>query len=137
MLTEILSGIWIGNINDAFNSEFYNDNLISIAINCTFEQGFLDLPHLKKIRIPLTDRVDQNDILLLKNNIDKILLFIHNNIEEKNIFIYCYNGTFISPLIIGLYMVKYGEISKNMVKDILRSKNINICIDLDLSIFDL
>ena len=48
MLTEILSGLWIGNLNDAYNEEFYNDNLISIAINCTFEQGFLDLPNIKK-----------------------------------------------------------------------------------------
>ena len=36
MLTEILSGLWIGNISDAYNEDFYKDNQISIAINCTF-----------------------------------------------------------------------------------------------------
>ena len=87
MVTEILSGLWIGNLNDAFNEEFYKDNLITITINCTIDQGFLDIPKLNKIRIPLTDRLDpQRDIQLLRNNIDKILNFIHEKIEVENIF---------------------------------------------------
>ena len=49
MLTEIISGLWIGNINDSYNENFYKDNLITIAINCTLEQGFLDIPDIKKI----------------------------------------------------------------------------------------
>ena len=137
MLTEIISGLWMGDINDAFNDNFYKDNLISIVINCTIEQGFLNIPNLEKIRIPFTDNMETRDILLLKKNMDKILLFIHNNIEEKNIFIYCYNGKTLSPLIIGLYMIKYGNISKDMIKEILHSKNKDICIDLDFSIFEL
>ena len=97
MLTEILSGLWIGNLNDAYNEEFYNDNLISIAINCTFEQGFLDLPNIKKIRVPVTDKLDPNrDLVLLKNNMDKILDFIDEKIDENNIFVYCYNGLTIT-----------------------------------------
>ena len=42
MLTEIISGLWIGNLNDSYNDIFYKDNLISIAINCTMDQGFLE-----------------------------------------------------------------------------------------------
>ena len=49
MLTEILSGLWIGSIQDAYNQDYYKDNLIDIVINCTVDQGFLDLPNLKKI----------------------------------------------------------------------------------------
>ena len=43
MITEILSGLWIGNVNDSYNEEFYRDNLISIVINCTKDQTFLDI----------------------------------------------------------------------------------------------
>ena len=57
MLTEIISGLWIGNLNDSYNDIFYKDNLISIAINCTMDQGFLDLPKLLKVRIPLSDKL--------------------------------------------------------------------------------
>lgn len=136
MLTELISGLWIGNINDAFNEDFYNDNLISIAINCSFEQGFLDIPNLKKIRVPVTDKLDPNrDLILLKENMNKIIDFIDEKIEENNIFIYCYNGLTVSPLIVAIYMIKKGGISKDNIRDILKSKNQNICLDFDLSMF--
>ena len=136
MLTEIISGLWIGNINDAFNEDFYHDNLITVAINCTFEQGFLDIPNIKKIRIPLTDKLEPTrDLRLLKENIDKIIDFIYDKLEDNNIFIYCYNGLTISPLIVALYMIKKGDVSKDLIRDILRSKNKDICLDFDLSFF--
>lgn len=136
MLTELISGLWIGNINDAYNENFYNDNLISIAINCTFEQGFLDLPNMKKIRVPVTDKLTPDrDLILLKNNINNIIDFIDEKIDENNIFIYCYNGITVSALIVALYMIKKGNISKDIILDILRSKNNNICLDFDLSMF--
>ena len=136
MVTEIISGLWIGNLNDAFNEDFYNDNLITTVINCTIDQGFLDLPNLKKVRVPVTDRLDPNrDITLLKYNIDKVINFIHERIEEENIFIYCYNGLTDSALLCALFMVKKGDISIHQVNDILQSKNKNICLDFDLSMF--
>jgi predicted protein tyrosine phosphatase len=136
MLTEIISGLWIGNVNDAFNEDFYTDNLISISINCTLEQGFLDIPNLKKIRIPLSDKlIPTRDLVLLKENMNKIIDFIDEKIGENNIFIYCYNGLTVSPLIIAMYMIKKGEISKDTIRDILKSKNQNICLDFDLSMF--
>lgn len=136
MLTEIISGLWIGNLNDSYNDIFYKDNLISIAINCTMDQGFLDLPKLQKVRIPLSDKLEPyRDIQLLKNNMDKILNFIHENIEEENIFIFCYNGLTVSPLICALYMIKKGNMSKDIIRDVLRSKNKGICLDFDLSSF--
>ena len=73
MLTEILSGLWIGNINDSYNQEFYKDNLITIAINCTDDQSFLDLPELQKLRVPLSINMDpKTDIDLLSKSMNKI-----------------------------------------------------------------
>ena len=136
MITEILSGLWIGDHIDAYNEDFMKDNLITIVINCTIDKGFLDKDELHKIRIPLSPYLNpQQDLLVLKENIHKIIEYIHNSIEEKNIFIYCYNGKTISPLIVSLYMIHYGGISKDLIRDILRSKNENICLDVDLSIF--
>ena len=136
MPTELLSGLWIGSINDIYNSEFYKDNNISIVINCTIDQGFLNIDTTNKIRIPLSNKPDINsDIYVLSQKIDKILDFVNKSLEDKNIFIYCYNGISISPLIVALYMVKYGNISKDIIRDVLKSKNSNICLDYDLSIF--
>jgi len=73
MVTEIISGLWIGDINDAFTTSFYNDNLINIVINCTLDQGFIDLPNINKTRIPLScNLTPERDMQLLKNNMIKI-----------------------------------------------------------------
>tara|TARA_Y100000389_G_C17466990_1_gene526548 strand:- start:141 stop:551 length:411 start_codon:yes stop_codon:yes gene_type:complete len=136
MLTELLSGLWISDINDAYNEDFYKDNLINIVINCTVDQAFLDLPKIKKLRIPLSSNLEPNkDLYLLKQNIDKILNYIHENKDDNNILIFCYNGLTISPLIVAIYMIKYGNISKDNIRDILRSKNKDITLDIDLSLF--
>lgn len=136
MLTELLSGLWISDINDAYNEDFYKDNLINIVINCTIDQAFLDLPKIKKLRIPLSSNLEPDkDLYLLKQNIDKILNYIHENKDDNNILIFCYNGLTISPLIVAIYMIKYGNISKDNIRDILRSKNKDITLDIDLSIF--
>ena len=133
MPTEILSGLWIGSLNDVYNSEFYNDNNINIAINCTCDQGFLNRDDINKIRIPLSNT--NNSVYELTNKISEILDFIHKSLEEKNIFIYCYNGITVAPLIVGLYMIKYGNISKDIIREVLQSKNPNICLDCDLGMF--
>ena len=69
MLTEIISGLWIGDITDAFNETFYKDNLINIVINCTLDQEFINLPNINKTRIPLSSNLTpERDMSLLKNN---------------------------------------------------------------------
>jgi len=136
MLTEIISGLWIGDITDAFNERFYKDNLINIVINCTLDQEFINLPNINKTRIPLSSNLTpERDMSLLKNNMDSILTYIHKNIEINNILIFCYTGNTVSGLIVALYMIKYGDISIEHIFEILRSKNENICLDFDLSSF--
>lgn len=136
MLTEILSGLWIGNINDALNETFYNDNLINIVINCTIDGEFINIPNINKVRIPLSGKMTpERDFKLIKKNMINIVDYIHNNIELNNIFIHCYDGNTISPLFVAVYMMKYGNISSDSIHEILRSKNENICIDYNLSSF--
>tara|TARA_Y100000817_G_C16858702_1_gene544996 strand:- start:112 stop:528 length:417 start_codon:yes stop_codon:yes gene_type:complete len=136
MPTEIISGLWLGDINDSLNKSFLKDNLIDILINCTTNYGYIDSIETKKLRIPLSyNLLPGTDLILLKKNHDKIVSFILKNIESSNILIFCYDGLRISPLIIALFLIKYGEISKDNIRSILRSKNEKICFDVDLSDF--
>mgnify|MGYP001302293709 CR=1 FL=1 len=137
MPTEILSGLWIGDINDSFDKSFIEDNLIKILINCTEDYGFINTIETKKIRIPLSSNLTpEKDLLLLQNNKDRIIDFILKNISKYNILIYCYDGLKISPLIIALFIINYGGVSKDDIRDILRSKNNKVCLDIDLSYFN-
>ena len=44
---------------------------------------------------------------------------------------YCHNGLTYSPLMIGVYMIKYGSVTKYDVPVILKSKNNDILISID------
>ena len=67
------------------------------------------------------------------NNLDKILDYIYDNIDTSNILIYCYDEKTISSLIISLFLIYKGGVSKDNVRSILKSKNGNISVDIDLS----
>tara|TARA_Y100000996_G_scaffold388116_1_gene347448 strand:- start:44 stop:454 length:411 start_codon:yes stop_codon:yes gene_type:complete len=135
MPTEIISGLWISNIDGSFDNNFLKDNNISILINCTVNYGFPDL-NIKKLRIPLTNNLTpEEDIVLLKKNKGKVIDYIYENINFSNILIYCYDGILISPLIVSLFLIDKGGISKDNIRSILKSKNDNIILDVDLSEF--
>jgi len=137
MITEYLQGIYVSDINTAFDKTIYQKYNIDIVINCTIDFGFLDL-NIKKIRIPLSNDLNYHtDIKLLNQNLNKILSFINDNYIEYNILLCCYDGLTISPIIVGLFISKYGKIPINQIKNILKSKNKDIIIELDLSIFNL
>ena len=137
MLTEYLQGIYVSDINTAFDKTIYQKYNIDIVINCTIDFGFLDL-NIKKIRIPLSNDLNYHtDIKLLNQNLNKILSFISDNYIEHNILLCCYDGLTISPIIVGLFISKYGKIPINQIKNILKSKNKDIIIELDLSIFNI
>jgi len=136
MLTEYLSGLYTSDVNTSLIKEIYNKYNISIVINLTLMDGFVDL-NVKKIRIPLSNDLNYHtDIQILNKNMINILSYINENIDKNNnIVIVCSDGLTISPIIVGLYVSKYGQIDINNIKKVLKSKNNNIAIELDLNIF--
>ena len=132
---EIISGLWVGDIDIMLHKKFIKENNINIIINCTQQIAFPEVD-VKKVRIPFSDRLE-NDIDLLKQNKDKILEFIFNQLDVDNILICCYDGLNISPFIVAIFLIKYGEIKKEDVRTIIRTKNNSITLDYDNSLFDL
>ena len=135
MLTEYIQGIFNSDITTSFDREIYKKYNINIVINLTQLHGFVDLS-IKKIRIPLSNDLNfHTDIKILNDNLAKILEFIDNNYINNNILVVCETGITISPIIIALFMNKYGNIKITDVKNILKTKNDKICIDHDLTVF--
>ena len=119
-----------------YNKKFIEDNQITIIINCTIDYKFSEHNNVQNIRIPLPNNL-YNSLDTLKQNKDKILNFIDSNLENHHILICCLDGIIISPFIVSLYLVKYGEIDKNEIKKIIQSKNESVSMDFDLSLLDL
>jgi len=133
---EIISGLWIGNVDMMYNKKFLQDNQITLVINCTHNFKFSDLPNIQNIRIPLSDNL-MNNIDQLRIHKDKILTFIDSSLEQRNILLCCYDGITNSPFIVSLYLLKYGDIPKDKIKRIIQSKSTEISMDYDLDLLDL
>ena len=126
MPTEIISGLWFGDIDSLKNPNFFIDNDINIIINLTDCNYKID-KKVSYINVPLSSY----NIYSMKNVIDKIIENIHNNIELNNIFIYFINGLTISPLVCSLYLLKFGKLNKYDIPPILKSKNDQVLINID------
>jgi len=133
---EIISGLWIGNVDMMYNKKFIEDNNITIIVSCTTTYKSSEQPNIQNIRLPLSDNLYQN-IDQLRLHKDKVLKFIDDSLEDHTILISCYDGKTISPFIISLYLIKYGKIEKNKIKRIIQSKNTSISMDYDLDLLDL
>ena len=136
LYTEVLSGLWIGDIDIMYNKKFIEDNQIKLIINCTIDYKFSEHKGVQNVRIPLPNNL-YNSLDTLRQNKDKILNFIDSNLENNHILICCVDGINISPFIASLYLVKYGEIDKSEIKKIIQSKNQAVSMDFDLSLLDL
>ena len=101
---EIISGLWIGDVNIMYNKQFLTDNNITTIINCTIDYKFPDV--LNKIRISLPENY-QRSIDIINSSKDKIIDLIYNNIDNHNILISCYDGNNISPYIVSMFLIKF------------------------------
>ena len=133
---EILSGIWIADSNILNSKKFMDDNQITIILNCTQIFDFPDISSIQKISLPFSNNKNSDtDLSLIRENKTKILQFIHDNIDNHNILICCYDGKSISPFIVALYIAEYSKIDKKSIYNILLTKDSNLSLWYDLSLF--
>tara|TARA_A200000113_G_C8852087_1_gene350598 strand:+ start:1553 stop:1975 length:423 start_codon:yes stop_codon:yes gene_type:complete len=133
---ELLSGLWIGDTDILNSKKFMTDNSIDIIFNCTQIFDFPDLDNIQKIRLPFSnDKNSDTDLMLLRQNKNKILSFINDNMNDKNILIVCYDGKSISPFLVYLYIAEYSKIDKRSIYNIMLTKDSNLSLWYDLSLF--
>ncbi len=132
---ELISGLWIGDTDILNSKKFMIDNQIDIILNCTQLFDFPDLD-IQKIRLPFSnDKNSDTDLMLLRQNKNKLLSFIHDNINDKNILIVCYDGKSISPFLVYLYIAEFSKIDKRSIYNIMLTKDSNLSLWYDLSLF--
>ena len=133
---ELLSGLWIGDTDILTNEKFIKDNNIGIVLNCTQMFNFPDIDLYKKVRLPFSPvRESDNDIYLIRQNYKKIVSFLTENIDFHNILICCYDGKSISPFIVALFIALNSKIDTQSIYTILLSKNKELDLCCDISMF--
>jgi len=133
---ELLSGLWIGDTDILNSKKFMTDNSIDIILNCTQLFESPDLENIQKVRLPFSNNKNSDtDLTLLRQNKNKILSFINDNINDKNILIVCYDGKSISPFLVYLYIAECSKIDKRSIYNIMLTKDSNLSLWYDLSLF--
>ena len=133
---EVISGIWVADVDILYSNRFYKDNLIEIVINCTYDYSFPDNDSIQKIRVPVTEQLKkEGDFDKLNSSLTKILKFIHDNTITKNILLVCYDGKNVSALLVALYLIKYGKVKIQNINSLMKSKNDEFSLDYQFSLF--
>ena len=118
--TEIISGLWLGNIIDSENKEFINN--IDIVINCSKDIPFLSSETIN-IRIPIEDNLEKKEIQTLFSYLPKITTYIHRSLKNNcQLFIHCHAGKQRSASVIVAYLMRFLNISLEKATLLVKSK---------------
>lgn len=127
MIIEIISGLYIGNFEDAYDKNIYKQYGIDIVLNCSLNQPFVDVDHIQKVRLPLVNMES------LKNNKQKILQFIESNYMKQSMLLLS-NEDY--PLVICcLFLTNLGNVSVVDIKQILAMKHSSLRLERNLDEF--
>ena len=134
--TEIISGLWIGDIQSMSTKQFLQDQSITYILNCC--QG-IAIPEVEGIQVSCLGLSDQliHNMRFFKQHHQQLLSHIHSLLDDHNVLIGCYDGQTLSTYLACLYLVRYGSIQSRDVKSIILSKNTQLSMDYDISLLHL
>lgn len=117
-MSEIISQkLWLGDVDNAMDRNFLNENNISIVICCARELLYqLDDDYIDVVYFSISDDKDSD----IDNYFDKVADLIHSS--GKRVLIHCLAGINRSPILTASYLIKYYYLSTDealkYIKDI-------------------
>ena len=45
---EVVSGLWVADVDILYSKRFYKDNMIEMVFNCTYDYSFPDIDSIQK-----------------------------------------------------------------------------------------
>lgn len=123
--TEIIPGLWIGDLTASNNFSFIKNKQIQCLINCTNNHHFIDDSSIViKYSLPIYEQLndDQDVAYLLFQSLDEIATQIQSFISEHNCLIFDDGDQNIALCCLMAYMVKYAQMNLSSITMALQSK---------------
>jgi hypothetical protein len=107
--SEIIPGIWVGDMFSAGDPRFLEQEKIGVVINCTKDLPFLDLPQVKyRYRVPVHDNLDPNEIASMSKFLGEIVGIINAyHSKGHQILIHCHAGMQRSACVFLVFHIQY------------------------------
>ena len=109
-MTHIISNIYLGNLYDADDDDFLNNNKIKHIIRLTENDNVLTYAKtIKAYTFNISDIESEADRLY--NLLPKIYNILKNIPKNENVLIHCNVGMSRSPTVVIYYIMKMGKIN--------------------------
>jgi hypothetical protein len=130
-VTEILPGLWLGDTSAAHNDAFLKDKQIQFIIDCSGETKYPSNPAIKiKHRVHFIENYDADSCMQMCRVLDEYCNIIKNSINSYNILIYCTSGKKFAPVIVIMYLMKFGVLDLKCSLECIESKRAGIICEI-------
>jgi protein-tyrosine phosphatase len=118
MGTQIMNGIWLGDVNDVMNIKLCMNKNIKSVIYCSNDENdyeYFNRYNIEFIKIPISQYekkyyTKHNDEFF--DYMTDIIKYMYEKyVNFKNILLACQEGSQISPALICAFLIKYGHMN--------------------------
>ena len=139
LIVEILPNLWLSGYKYACKKSFLEEKGIRLIINCSTNIEFAkDIPNIKKIRIPVNDSLQENDIDLLTIYLPKTTLILAKYFKNMEpVIVHCYAGKQRSATVIAAFLMSITKLEPRTIIALIQSKKRNAfrpCINFSKSL---
>ena len=120
---EIIPNLFLGDIVTSRSKEFMDNMNIKMVVNCTKNIPFLENCHFKKIRVPVDDNLEEEEIRNLELwSYETVYKLMKEYKEGRPIFIHCHAGMQRSPAVTAMFLMALYHMSVDQAKAYIRNK---------------
>jgi hypothetical protein len=125
--TEILPGLWLGDLTSAQDTNFLKDKQVHIMFNCSKSSESPNHSLMKGIyHLNVLNNYNINNLHLVCQQLDTYCHRLKQHLCQSNILIYCENGYRMAPVFMTMYLMKTGSFKAAYVIKCLRTKRVNL-----------
>ena len=105
---EIIPNLFLGDITSSKNKEFYESVNIGMVVNCSKTIPFLEGGNFKKVRVPVDDNLQEEEIQNLAKWSPKIIRQIWEEYRKgTTILVHCHAGMQRSAAVVAMFLIFY------------------------------
>lgn len=105
---EIIPNLFLGDITASRNKEFYENVKIGMVVNCSKTIPFLEGGNFKKVRVPVDDNLQEEEIQNMSKWGPKIVRQIWDEYRKgTTILVHCHAGMQRSAAVVAMFLIFY------------------------------